>query len=560
MGVRKVNRRQLLPGCPVGAGQLRVALFSALCALAPALCAVATPKVAVTTYHNDNARSGLNPSEWLLTPSNVYPGRFGKLFSHTVDGQVYAQPLVVPNVTLPGRQVHDLVIVATQHNSVYAFDANNNQGTNAYPLWQVNLGPSANCNDIPVTKYGNLYTDIYPEIGVTGTPVIDTGSGTIYVACFTEDKSTGTPVFHQWLHALSLYTGTERSGSPVEITAQAQGNGYDSALGVVTFNPGTQLQRPGLALAGGVVYVTYASHGDEDPYHGWVLAYDAATLNQVAAFCVTPNGSEAGVWMSGAAPAIDGQGALYLATGNDDFQSFNPAAADFPESVLKLWPYGLWLADYFTPYNWSALDALDNDLGSGGVMLLPDGVAGTDHPHLMVTAGKEGTIYLLDRDNLGHFNAGYDNVVQELPSAIGPAFSTPAYFNGRTYYCGDGDVLNAFQVAAGALSTSAVDSTSSTYRFDYPGATPSISSFGTSNGIAWIIENVSGSQSDHGPPGSAVLHAYDALNLSNELYNSNQAGGRDTLDTAVKFSVPTVANGHVYVGTASTISVFGRRF
>ncbi len=525
-------------------------------------------QTAVLTYHNDNARTGLNATETTLTVSNVNAAQFGKLFSQPVDGQIYAQPLVVPGVSIPGQGVHNFVIVATENNSVYAFDANSASGANGTPLWQANLGTAALSSHFHDYKNqaDGMYHDLVPEMGITGTPVIDPTSNTLYVVAFTEDTLQAQAVsyvYHQWLHALDVATGAERPGSPVEILGQVPGFGYDSVAGAIPFRPGQQLQRPGLALWNGIVYIAFASHADADPYHGWLMGYNGVTLNQVATYCTTANGSEAGIWMSGAAPALGGSGHIYLATANDDFGSFNPSAGNYSESFLKLsTDSGLTLVDYFTPYNWSNLDATDADLGSGGVVVLPDSVGSAANPNLLVGAGKQGTIYLLSRDNLGQFHPDGDYVVQTLPGAITMAFCTPAFFYDRIFYCGNGDVMKAFEFANGQFYPPyAMDFTDWSHPFDYPGATPSVSANGTGdpyNGIVWIIENVSGSQTDHSQPGKAVLHAYRTSDLSTELYNSSQApNGRDDPGNYVKFSVPTIANGHVYVGTANSLVVYG---
>jgi hypothetical protein len=519
-------------------------------------------QVNVLTYHNDNGRTGQNLNERALTPTNVNAASFGKLFSYPVDGYVYAQPLYVSRVPIPGQGIRSVVFVATQHDSVYAFDAD---GITPGLLWQVSfIDPANGVTTVPPDDVGS--GDIVPEIGITSTPVIDINSGTIYVEAKTKEVGDGSVHYVQRLHVLDLATGAEKFGGPAVIadTIQAEDGSYvyvsgptvagtgDGSLDGVTvvFNALRQLCRPGLLLLNGVVYIACGSHGDNFPYHGWLLGYDVQTLALVAAFNTTPNGGLGAIWMGGAAPSADANGNIYFSTGNGTFAPTGNGSPGYGDSVLKLNPAsGLNVVDSFTPWNQEDLDVNDVDLGSGGVMLLPDQPG--PRPHLMITGGKEGTIYLIDRDNLGGFQrcgATCDDVVQV--GAIGPVFSTPAYFNGLLYYQGCcGDVLQAFQLSNGQLSPVSQSSTP----FGYPGATPSISASGSSNGIVWTLQ-----VDAYASSGPAVLHAHDALNLANELYNSSQAPA-DQLDGAVKFTVPTIANGKVYVGTQSSLAVFGRR-
>jgi len=485
----------------------------------------------VLTYHNDAARTGQYPNETKLSPQNVNPATFGKLFSYGVDGYVYAQPLYKSNVPITGNGTHNVIFVATEHNSVYAFDADSNAGANANPLWSVNLGPSVPSSDV-------ASTDIVPEIGITGTPVIDPGTGTFYVVAKTKENGS----YLQRLHALDLGSGQEKFGGPVLIQASVPGTGDgNDGNGNVPFDPLRQNQRTGLLLAGGVVYISWASHGDNGPYHGWVIGYDALSLAQKGVYCTTPNGGLGGIWMSGGGPAADSGGQIFFITGNGTFQ----AGSDYGDSFIRLSTSGggLSFSDYFTPFNQQALSDGDLDLGAGGVVLLPDQSGA--HPHVMVGAGKEGRIYLVDRDNLGQFQSGSDNVVQELPGALSGVFSTPAYFNGMLYYKGIDGALVAYSLSGGALSPSPVSQSNATWT--WPGSTPSISSNGASNGIVWAVEN---------GVSPAVLHAFDASNLANELYNSNQQPN-DAPGAGVKFTVPTVAAGRVYVGTVTGLAVYG---
>ena len=500
----------------------------------------------VLTYHNDNARTGQNLNETVLNPVNVNLATFGKVFTQPVDGYVYAQPLYLGAVAVAGKGVHNVVFVATEHDSVYAFDADDNLGTNALPLWQTSfLDPAAGITTVPSADVGS--GDIVPEIGITSTPVIDPASGTLYVIAKTKENG----VYRQRLHALDLTTGQDRTNVTLQASVKGTGDGNDG-LGHVPFNPLRQMNRPGLLLLNGVVYAAFASHGDNGPYHGWVLGYAAANLALVQVFNTTPNGGLGGIWMSGAGPAADAAGGIYFETGNGTF-STNPPPLNLGDSFVRLQPSGtnLSVADYYTPYNQSNLNASDADLGSGGALVLPDTVGSATHPHLLVGCGKQGTVYLVDRDQMGHYSSTSDSqIVQSLPGAVGGTWSMPAFFNGQVYYQGANDVLKAFQVSGGKLVPTPV--TRSSTPFGFPGATPSISANGTAGAIAWVLET-----DLYGSRGQAVLHAYNATNLTQELYNSNQAGSRDNPGPATKFTVPTVTHGHVYVGTANTLAVYG---
>jgi hypothetical protein len=516
------------------------------------LCVGAESKMNVLTYHNDNARTGQNLNETILTPANVNVRTFGQLFVFPVDGYVYAQPLYMANVPIPGKGTHNVVFVATEHNSVYAFDADSNAGDNAEPLWQVSfIDPAAGVTTVPVSDFG--LTDL-PELGITGTPVIDSQSGTLFVVARFKIVKNDLASYEQRLYALDISTGAAKFGGPVVIDASVAGIGDDrNESGRVQFNPFRELQRSGLLLNNGVVYVAFASVGSIRPYHGWILGYDATTLEQRSVFNVTPDTYGGGIWMSGAAPAADAEGNIYCITGNGAFTA-DKGGTDFADSFLKLTPDGskLVVADYFTPYNQFWMEEVDGDLGSGGVLLLPDSVGNPDHPHLLVGAGKEPVMYLIDRDDMGRFNPDDNSqIVQSLTGATGGTWSMPAYFNGRIYHQAYRDYLKAFQISNGKLSTNPVSQ--STVFFDYPGATPSISANGTNNAIVWAIQADAFSKGK----GPAVLHAYNATNLAQELYNSSEAGNRDEMGLAQKFSVPTIANGKVYAGTGFGLSVFG---
>ena len=507
-------------------------------------------QVSVTTYHNDNARKGQNLNETILTPANVNPNGFGRVFVQPVDGYIYAQPLYVPNVSI-GGQAHNVVFVATENDSVYAFDADSAAAANASPLWHVSFinPPSVTTVD----SVGDIAcTDLVPQIGITGTPVIDNGTGTLYVVASTKESG----VFFQRLHALDIATGNEKFGGPVAILATVPGTGDGSSGGQISFDALHQNQRPGLLLWNGVVYITSAAHCDHSPYHAWVFGYNASDLQQVVVWNSTPNGSDGGVWQSGGGPAADSAG-IYFVTGNGTFDA-NTGGTDYGDTILKLsGPTAgtLQVLSSFTPFNQAVLSANDTDLGSGGALLLPALPAGSAHQDLLVACGKEGTIYLVDRNNMGGYNSATDQVVQELPGAIGSFYGMPAYWNNTVYLGGQNDNLKAFSFNAGGsglLSLSAVSY--SPESFTFPGPTPSVSASGSGNGIVWAIET-----DTYASNGPAVLRAYDATNLANELYNSTQDGSRDTPGPAVKFAAATVAQGKVYVGTATQLAVFGLR-
>jgi len=517
--------------------------------------------VNVLTQHNDVMRSGANLSETVLTPANVNSGQFGKLFDQTVDGYVYAQPLVMTGVNITtgsNRGMHNVVFIATEHDSVFAFDADSNSGANAQPLWMTSfINVATGISSVPNDDVGT--TDIVPEIGITSTPVIDAATGTLYVLAKTKkfdpanaaDNSAWS--YHQHLHALDIHTGLDKPGSPVEIKATVLGNGDgNNGDGTLSFDPLREHNRPGLLLLNGVVYIAWASHGDNGPYHGWIIGYNKTTLAQVGVFNTTPDGGLGGVWMSGTGLAADTKGNIYFSTGNGTFDVDSNGVHvgnNYGDSVLKLGttPAGaLYQSDYFTPFNQNDLNNADADLGSGGVLLLPD-QAGA-HPHLAITCGKEGKIYVLDRDHMGQFHPGIDSIVQVMPGAIGGTWSTSAYFNGKVYYHGSGDFLKAFDLVAGRLSDEPTAQGSN--NFGFPAATPSISANGAQNGIVWELQS-------NAP---AILYAYDAKNVATELYDSNQAANnRDNPggNGGVKFAVPTIANGRVFVGSQGTLSVFG---
>ena len=503
-----------------------------------------TANNAVTTYHNDNARTGQSLDETILTTSNVNQSSFGELFAISTDGKVDAQALYLPRVSVSG-QTHNLLFVATEHGSVYAFDADT--GTQ---IWQ---SSTLLAGETPSDDHG--CGQITPEIGVTATPVMDpkAGShGTIYVVAMSKDSSGG---YHQRLHALDVTTGAEEFGGPKEIQASYPGTGDNSSGGKVILDPGQQVERPGLLLLNGVIYTSWGSHCDIRPYSGWVIGYDENTLSQMNVLNLTPNGNEGALWMSGAGPAADSSGNIYALDANGTFdatlnaQGF-PNRGDFGNAFLKISTSSKQLAvtDYFEMFNQSSENSTDDDLGSGGALVLPDLTDSSGKArHLAVGAGKDGNIYVVDRDAMGKFNPSANNIYQQIQGALaGSVFSTPAYFDNTMYYGAVGDSIKAFAIQNAQLASSPSSQTGN--QFGYPGVTPSISANGTGNAILWAAENTD----------PAVLHAYDATNLAKELYNSDQAsGGRDHFGTGNKFITPTVINGKVYVGTINGVGVFG---
>jgi len=496
------------------------------------------PFTGVLTYHNDNSRTGQNLNESVLSPANVTQSKFGKLFSYPLDGQVFAQPLYVYKVPIDGQN-HNVIYVATEHDTVYAFDADNKASS---ALWSVSFLNSA--EGVTPIPSSDLDSPINPEIGVTSTPVIDGNSGTLYVLAAT--KENGNYVHR--LHALDITSGAEKFGGPVVIQGSVPGSGSGSSNGQITFQTKIQLQRPALLLSKGVIYLAWASYNDHGLYHGWVMAYDASTLHQIAIWNDTPNGERGGIWQSGCGLSADSAGNVYVTTGNGTFDAY-AGGTNYGDSFIKLTLNGssLSVTDYFTPFNQQTLSDEDSDLGSSGLVVLPD-QAGVN-PYLGINAGKEGKIYLVNRDHLGKFQSDNDSqIVQSIPDALGTTpddrnFSSAVYWNGSVYFVGNTDTIKQFQLNNGLLSTSPVSQSS--HQFGYTG-TSSISANGSGNGILWTME-----------AGGSVLHAYDATNLANELYNSKQAGSRDFFGSAIRFNPPTVANGKVYVAGQTEIAVFG---
>jgi len=494
----------------------------------------------VLTYHNDNARTGQDLNETILNPSNVNSSDFGMTFTDPVDGAIYAQPLYMANVTIPGQGVHNVVFVATEHDSVYAFDADN-PGS---PLWHVSfINPAQGVTSVPSTTAWQ--GDVGPEVGITGTPVIDPTTGTLYVAAKTQTITPAGPVDAYTLHALDVSTGAEKFGGPVLVQPAVAGRGAGSVKGEVSFQAEFQLQRPALLLENGVVYVAFGSLGDYGPYHGWVVGYAADSLAQVAVFNDTPNSKQGGIWMDGDGPAADAAGDIYLLTGNAPFQPARRGGS-YGDVALKLTP-SLRVVDYFAPQGLVRLDRKDLDLDSGGAILVPTQPGRP--PGLLIGGGKDCTLYAVKTASMGHQRKKNPNL-QAIVNPSRPIFSTPAYYNGNVYINASGDVLRQYTIVNGKLTGPVAVSSKP---FVYPGANLSISADGASDGIVWSLE-FTGTRDQ---PGIAVLHAYNAADVGQELYNSNQAGTRDQPGNAVKFVVPTVANGRVYVGTQTGLTVYG---
>jgi hypothetical protein len=502
----------------------------------------------VLTSQYDNARTGANLYETILTPANVNPSQFGALFTLPVDGAVYAEPLYLPNLEIPGQGTHNVVFVATEHDSVYAFDAD---GKSRNPLWHVNFTISgAGVTTVPGWDVSCPF--IQPEIGITPTPVIDYTTGTLYVLARTKEKSGMlSSRYVQRLHALAITTGAEKFGGPVEIKAAVSGRGDGSSGGKVDFDPLHELPRSALLLMKDKVYLTWASSCDVAPYHGWVMAYDAQTLAQAGVFNTSPDAGQSGIWAGDAGIAADDQGNVYLATGNGRFDAAS-GGRDYGDSVLKLalGDHGLELRDYFTPYDERELDKDDNDLGSGGPVLLPDQPG--PHAHLLAVAGKGATLYLLDRDRLGNFEADADrNAVQTLPAALGGGyFGAPAYWNHHLYFIGSDDVLKDFVLDRGLLKPAA----RGTVKFLDPGATPTISANGNRSAIIWALSSKRWNEADGAPE---MLQAFDAADVSRRLYSSEQIPTRDRGSVGLRFNIPLVANGRVYVGAKGAVNVYG---
>ena len=503
-------------------------------------------KQCVTTHHNDPGRTGQNLNETVLNTSNVNVNTFGKLFSRPVDGQIYAQPLYVPNLSIAGA-LHDVVFVVTQNDSVYAFDADDPKAS--VPLWQVNLG-----TPVPSTDVDPSCSDVTPQFGITSTPVIDPFTNTIYVVAKTKDTISSS--YHFNLHALDLITGTEKFAGPTEITGQVAGTGLESSNGFVTFDPLFENNRPGLLLLNGVVYIAFGSVCEIAPWHGWMFGYDGVTLQQTAILNTTPNGSFGGIWGGGQGLGADSAN-IYVMTGNGTFDA-DVSGLDYGDSFLKISTSpGLSVVDYFTPDNQAALDAADLDLGSGGPLALP----GTP---LIVGSGKDGILRLVDTNNMGQYSTTSNNNVQQFPIASSIFMGAPIYWdspnNGPVIYAWAGnDFLKAYKLVNGRFQSLPVSQGTVREAAGYSNAVPlSLSANGsaTGSGIVWASGAYSGSANLRTVAG--ILRAFDATDLTQELWDTKQNQGRDDVGNYAKFSPPTIANGKVYLATFSNqLLVYG---
>lgn len=529
------------------------------------LASSARGQVHVLTQHNDKYRTGANLQEMSLSTSNVNPTRFGKLFARAVDGQIYAQPLYVSNLEIPGQGAHNVIFVATEHNSVYAFDADDpNQPE---PLWKINLGPSV---VVPNDEFGNRYGpyhDLLPELGITGTPAIDLNTKTLYVVAFTKERS----LYYQRLHALDITTGAPKPGSPVEIRGSVPGTGYDQVGGRIYFSAVQGLQRPGLLLVGNVLYIAFASHADTDPYHGWVFAYNATTLEQIGIYCTTPDGREGGIWQSNQGLVADDEGDVYFMTGNGSFNANRDdgTGRNYGTSFVKLHlsETGLSVADWFSPCNNCCLDRSDADLGSAGPLILP----GT---RLLLGGGKQGVLYLMDKDRMGRFLGGQigsscpqaecnicldDQIRQRFRATTGAIHGSPVFWDGpdgpTIYVMGSGDRVKSYRMRNGRFETT-IASQSSVFS-QFAGGPISLSANGgqAGTGIVWTTT----SDGNNNPINrTGTFRAFDAADLSRELWNSRMNEALDGIGLVAKFNFPTIANGKVYMASFSgQLHVYG---
>ncbi len=514
--------------------------------------------VPVTTWRYDLTHAGQNTSETALTPANVNEASFGKLFSVAVDSTVYPQPLYMPGLTMSDGLVHNVLFVATSNDSIYAFDADSNGGANAKPIWHISLltaahGAGAGATAVPWQDTGS--PDVAPQIGITGTPTINPATNTMYVVGATKENG----VYFSRLHAINILNGAEQANSPVVVTATVAGTGTGSAGGKVTFSPLWQNQRTALNYYNGSVYFGYAAHGDDGPWHGWLFAYNATSLAQTAAVCLSPNGFGAGIWEAGAGLPIDTDvdgGRMFLTTGNGTFSTYPPisASTEFGESIISfnLSNGGLTPTDAFTSFNAEHLNGGDIDQGSGGILMVPDQQGA--NPHILVQAGKEGRILVINRDHLGGkaptAGTSNTNILQDIPNQIKGLWSTPAYWGGKVYIWGNGDVPKQFDLDSGVMNT--VPSSQSNITSAFPGASFSVSSNGPQDGIAWAVR--SDLFNTHGP---AVLYAWNANSLTQTIYESDTNAKRDAAGAANKFSVPVVTNGKVYVAANGQVDVYG---
>jgi hypothetical protein len=505
---------------------------------------LASAQVQVTTSQYDNARTGANLKEKILTPQNVNSKRFGKLFSLLVDGDIYTQPLYLSDLEIPGKGSRNVLFVATEHDTVYAFDAD----TRGAPLWHASfLNQEKGITTLEELDVACPF--IRPEIGITSTPVIDPSTGTLYVLARTKQRNSGRWIFHQKLHALDVATGAEKFGGPVEIRASVKETNNPASQGRIEFDPLRENQRAALLLSNGKIYIAWASSCDVRPYYGWVMAYDAKSLAQLGVLNLSPGAEESGVWQADAGPAADARGNVYVITGNGKFTAAS-SGRDFGDSVVKLGfgAHGLDVRDYFTPANQEKLNATDGDFGSGAPLLLPDqpGL----HPHLLLAAGKAGLIYALDRDNLGKFHKGDDSNAAQVVVAEKTSMGAPAYWNGHIYYALQEAPVRDYKLEKGLLPKAPV--AVSGVQIDDPGS-PAVSADGEKNAIVWLISRKGEGERDQ----NAILFAFDGKNIAHQLYNSSENYARDHAWRALRFTIPTVANGRVYIGCKHEVDVYG---
>ncbi len=507
------------------------------------------------TGKNDNMRTGQNLSEFALTTGNVNRNQFGKLFSYAVDGYVFAQPLYVEGVNIPNQGIHDVVYVATEGDSVFAFDADNN-GAGGGQLWQTSFtNPAEGVTTIPQADVENG-NDIPVQIGITGTPVIDPTINTLFVVVRTKEVTNGVASYVQRLHALDITTGAEQAGSPVVISASISGTGIGSSGGTLSFDGLRENPRPALLLTNGIIYVCWASLEDIEPFHGWIISFEESPLQQVSVFNTTPNGEEGGIWMGGGGMVADDEGNLFVSTGNGTFDA-NIGGVDYGDTVLKLTPSmsGLSVGDYFTPYNQSYLASQNWDLAAGGPVVLPDQPGA--YPHVMLAAGKGGAVFEINRDSMGGFNSSANQNLLTIPLGDGNGIigsgnraAGPAYWQESVYFSGSSVVPNQYSMQNGLISVA--PAAQWTVQLGYPGGSPVISANGNTNGIVWVVQT-----DRYNSMLPAILRAFDAANISRQLYNSSDDASRDTAGPAVKFVVPTVANGKVFLGTETELDVYG---
>jgi len=535
-------------------------LFTLWCLPAERLIAQTPTPVPVLTWRYDLTHAGQNTNETALTPSNVNVDSFGKLFSMSVDSTVYSLPLYVPGLKMSDGQVHNVLFVSTSNDSIYAFDADSNGGANANPIWQASLltpahGAGAGATAVPWEDTGS--PDVAPTIGITGTGTIDPATNTLYVVANTKENGA----YFSRLHAIDIITGAEQPNSPVNITATAAGTGNGSSGGQLTFSALWENQRSALNYYNGYVYFGYGAHGDNGPWHGWLFAYNATTLQQTAALCLSPNGDGAGIWESGAGMPIDSDapgGRMFVATGNGTHSTYPPFSAntELGQSIVdfSLANGGITPTDAFTSFNYQTLNDHDFDQGSGGVLMVPDQAG--PNPHILVQAGKEGRILILNRDSLGGYMPGgtsNTNALQDIPGEMvsgNGLWNTPAYWNGNVYLWGSKSVPMLFPLTNGVMSTT--PSSQSAITSDFPSPSFSVSSNGTQNGIAWAVRN-----DQFNTNGPAVLYAWDATDLTNTIYESDTNSARDAGGPANKFSIPIVTNGKVYVAAHGQVDVYG---